>query len=281
MKDFEVTRGSEGIPSGTVFPSYDPKTMRVSVYGVDLCTKAEWDDYLKAFKETKEELERTKKLLSKNDKAMKEYNKIDALYKRDEVTKKVIPQYRNEEYQLLERASWDFTEKVDGTNIRIHWDGHNVEFGGRTDNAQIPVPLVNKLNELFGGPANEQLFEQKFGDANVILFGEGYGPKIQNGGQYRDDVSFILFDVQIGDWYLKRPDVEDIAKYFNIDVVPIVLEGTLLDAVEYIKGHPKSTIAKNGAFMEGVVGRPVVELRDRRGKRIIVKIKWEDIKELI
>jgi hypothetical protein len=33
--------------------------------------------------------------------------------------------------------------------------------------------------------------------------------------------------------------------------------------------------------MEGLVCRPAVELKDRRGDRIIVKIKWNDIKELI
>ena len=33
--------------------------------------------------------------------------------------------------------------------------------------------------------------------------------------------------------------------------------------------------------MESVVFRPTQELKDRRGERIIVKIKWEDMKELI
>lgn len=212
---------------------------------------------------------------------MKEYNKIDAVFKRDAVTKKVLEEYREEEIEFLKDCIWEFTEKVDGTNIRVHWDGHKVEFGGRTDNAQIPAHLVNKLNELFGGPVNEELFEQKFGEADVILYGEGYGPKIQNGGSYRDDVSFILFDVQVGEIYLKRDAVEDIAKYFNIDKVPTIFFGTLYDGINYVKSHPQSVIAKNGAMMEGVVARPKVELRTRMGKRIIVKIKWEDMKELV
>ncbi|WP_300924565.1 RNA ligase family protein [uncultured Clostridium sp.] len=212
---------------------------------------------------------------------MKEYHKIDAIFKRDETTKKVIEEYRNEEVEFLKDCIWQFTEKVDGTNIRVHWDGHRVEFGGRTDKAQIPVHLVNKLNELFGGPANEELFEQKFGEADVILYGEGYGPKIQNGAFYRDDVSFILFDAQVGETYLKRDAIEDIAIYFNIDIIPILFEGTLTKGIEYVKKHPQSVIAKNGAMMEGVVARPKVELRTRMGKRIIVKIKWEDMKDLL
>lgn len=212
---------------------------------------------------------------------MKEYNKIEAIFKRDESTKKVVEEYRNSDIEFLKDLTWQFTEKVDGTNIRVHWDGHKVEFGGRTDNAQIPAHLVNRLNELFSGPANEELFEQKFGETDVILFGEGYGPKIQNGGLYRDNVDFIMFDVMINENYLTRESVEDIAKYFNVDVVPVIFQGPLYDGINYVKGHPQSVIAKNGAMMEGVVARPKVELRNRCGKRIIVKIKWEDMKDLV
>ena len=115
----------------------------------------------------------------------------------------------------------------------------------------------------------------------MVLFGEGFGAKIQNGGAYiPDGVDFILFDVYVpnGDLYLSRENVESIAKAFDISIVPIVLEGTLADGVEYVKGHQKSTIGT--AFMEGVVGRPKIEVRGRRGKRIIVKIKYKDFKDL-
>ena len=210
---------------------------------------------------------------------MNKYHKIETLYVRDEKTKKlIVGSFRNKTVEFLKDNTWQFTEKVDGTNIRVYWDGHTIAFGGRTDNAQIPTHLINRLNELFGGEANAQLFEQKFGDHEVTLFGEGYGPKIQSGGAYRNDVDFILFDVLIGDdLYLERENVEDIAKYFGIDVVPIVLEGTIQDGVDYVtKGDRKSIIAQNGALIEGLVGRPKMELRDRRGGRMIVKIKYKD-----
>lgn len=208
---------------------------------------------------------------------MKEYHKIETLFNRDEKTKKLIQgSYRNDTFEYLKDNIWQFTEKVDGTNIRIYWDGHRVSFGGRTDNAQIPAHLINRLNDLFGGETNEQLFEQKFGECEVELFGEGYGIKIQNGGLYRDDVDFILFDVMINGNYQPRESVEDIAKYFGIDIVPIVLEGTLQDGVDYVLNNRKSIVAKNGAEIEGVVGRPKMELNDRTGKRVIVKIKYRD-----
>ena len=208
---------------------------------------------------------------------MKEYHKIETLFKRDPKTKKlIVGEYTNETVEYLKDNVWQFTEKVDGTNIRVYWDGHRVSFGGRTDNAMIPAHLINKLNDLFGGEVNEQLFEQKFGDTPVELFGEGYGPKIQSGGAYRNDVDFILFDVMIKDTYLKRESVEDIANYFGINIVPVVLEGTIQDGIDYVMDNLKSTIAINGAELEGVVGRPKVEVLDRLGRRVIVKIKRKD-----
>ena len=208
---------------------------------------------------------------------MKEYHKIETLFKRDPKTKKlIVGEYTNETVEYLKDNVWQFTEKVDGTNIRVYWDGHKVTFGGRTDNAMIPAHLINKLNDLFGGEVNEQLFEQKFGDTPVELFGEGYGPKIQSGGAYRNDVDFILFDVMIKDTYLKRESVEDIANYFGINIVPVLLEGTIQDGIDYVMNNSKSTIAVNGADLEGVVGRPKVEVLDRLGRRAIVKIKRKD-----
>lgn len=208
---------------------------------------------------------------------MTTYNKIETLYNRDiEGSKKLIEgSFRNETVEFLKAIIWQFTEKIDGTNIRIIWDGHKITYGGRTERANIPAHLMNKLIELFGNEETEQLFEQIFGEKEVILFGEGYGAKIQGvGGLYRSDVSFILFDVMINGNYQSREMVETAAKQFNLEIVPIIFEGKLEDGVEYVKTKPMSTIGK--APMEGLVARPKVELRDRCGERLIVKIKVKD-----
>lgn len=209
---------------------------------------------------------------------MIEYNKIETLYQRDmNGTKKLMEGvFRNPAVEFLKDNIWQFTEKIDGTNIRVYWDGHKVQFGGRTEKAQIPAHLVNYLNDTFGTSEAEQIFEEKFGETEVILFGEGYGPKIQNGGLYRNDVSFILFDVLISGNYQPRESIEDIARSFGIDIVPIIFEGTIQEGIDFVKSHPDSTIGT--AKMEGLVGRPKIEMRDRCGKRVIVKIKWEDFK---
>lgn len=208
---------------------------------------------------------------------MFEYTKIDTVFERDtQGTKKLIEgKFRNDAVEYLKDNIWICTEKIDGTNIGVIWDGHKVSFQGRTENAQIPAHLTNRLQELFCGTVNEELFEQKFGEMKVILFGEGFGAKIQKvGSQYLgEDVDFILFDVYLPDknLWLKRDAVEDIAQAFNIRVVPVIKECTLTEAVEFVKSKPDSTIGT--AKMEGLVCKPKVDMLDRTGKRLIVKVK--------
>lgn len=204
-----------------------------------------------------------------------EYTKIPNIYKRETFGKNrlLIGEYSTEELELLRDIEWVWTEKVDGTNIRVIWDGYRVSFAGRTDKAEIQPHLLNRLEELFGGEDKEEIFEQNFGKKEVILFGEGFGEKIQKGGEKYGRVDFILFDVWIGMW-LKRVDVENIAEAFQVKVVPIVGRGDLIDAENFIKSHPISFLRDDE--LEGIVCRPSVELQNRRGERIIVKIKCRD-----
>lgn len=207
---------------------------------------------------------------------MTEYVKIPNIYKRETFGKnKLIEgEYSSPELEYLKDADWEFTEKIDGTNIRICWDGYRVSFMGRTDRAQIPGHLLSKLEELFGGETKEELFEQTFGNKEVILFGEGYGKKIQKGGELYGDVNFILFDVYVCGYWVNSDGVSDIADRFGVKRVPILFTGTLTDGVEYIKEHPTSML--RDAEMEGIVGRPLVQMFSRTGERIMVKIKCRD-----
>lgn len=217
---------------------------------------------------------------------MKQYHKIQTIFKRDMENggKMQIGKFAMPEIEYLKDNKWVATEKVDGTNIRVMWTGLGITFGGKTDNAQLPVFLLYKLQELFEGTVKRKLFKDKFGESpdgepmEVCLYGEGYGAKIQKGGgnYIKNGVSFVLFDVKIGDWWLQREDVEDIAKHFGIDIVPIVGEYTIDEAIEKVKTGYNS---QWGDFIaEGLILKPKVELKTRRGDRIITKIKHKDFK---
>lgn len=181
----------------------------------------------------------------------------------------------------LSNNMWVFTEKVDGTNIRVIWDGYRVEFRGRTDAAQIAPHLKSHLEEKFGTPEAEQLFEQKFGDKPTVLYGEGYGGNIQNGKRYRPDSAFILFDVRVGRVFLNRENTGDLSHYFGVRWVPRAFaEVTLNDAIDRIReGQYSHLTLEPGEYAEGVVGTPVGGFLDRRGNRIIVKLKHADLFE--
>lgn len=206
---------------------------------------------------------------------MKQYHKIDSIYKRDERGNFIQGTWANPAFGYLQDNYWEATEKVDGTNIRIMFDGENVTFGGKTDNAQIPAFLVTRLNNLFMTIEKRQLFKEKFPDG-VCFYGEGHGAKIQKGGgnYKKDGVDFILFDVKVGEFWLERPTIEDVAQTFGMDVVPVRGNMMIKEAIEYVKLCPPS--AWGDFKMEGVVLRPHVQLFDRTGKRIITKIKVKD-----
>jgi len=206
---------------------------------------------------------------------MDKYPKIQSIFKRDEKTFKFIEgQYSLPEFELLKDIDWVWTEKVDGTNIRIKWTkGNQVMFGGRTDNTSIPTFLIAKLQELFP----QEIFEKNITKTDTLcLFGEGYGAKIQKGGgKYNPNgVDFVLFDVKVDNWWLKREDVCEIADYLNIKTVPIIKIGTLQQSIEFAKSGYKSNWGDFEA--EGIVLKPKIDLFNRKGNRIITKVKHKD-----
>ncbi|MCK4526277.1 hypothetical protein KAW18_02800 [candidate division WOR-3 bacterium] len=215
--------------------------------------------------------------IDKKDSTYKEYPKIMSIFKRDEITHNFIDgDFSLPEFEYLKDNLWVWTEKIDGRNIRVDWNRETVRFGGKTDNAQIPSFLYNKLQEMF----TIENFKRLYPDAPLCLYGEGYGAKIQGGGKYiPDGVGFILIDVLIDGWWLKREGIEDIASKLKIDVVPIVGGGTLMDAVTVIKSCRLKS--KWGDFLvEGLVLKPKVELKTRAGDRVITKIKHKDYKKV-
>lgn len=209
---------------------------------------------------------------------MEEYHKIQTAYLRnpDNNYKTLLEgQWAKDEFGVLKDIDWVWTEKIDGTNIRVMWNGENVRFAGKTDRAQIPKHLLQVLETTF----TAEKMKAAFTDAKeVCLYGEGYGQKIQKGGNYLPDrASFILFDCKIERWWLSRENVEDIARKLGIQVVPVIGQGPLEEAILRVKEGFTSTIAENTEYMaEGLIMKPIVELFNRNGERVITKIKHAD-----
>lgn len=204
-----------------------------------------------------------------------EYPKINSLYKRGLDHSLIEGQYSQDEFTSV--SKWNVTEKIDGTNIRIEYDAaaNTINILGRTKDAQMPVVL----NEWFNSHPlmNIQSFKEMFPDVHrVILFGEGYGPKIQSGGYYRKDASVILFDVIIGRWWLTRDGVKDIAAKLNLPIIPDLGIMSLDEITSLVKSKPLSRIAIEPRMMEGVMCRSEPFMFCRNGQPVMFKLKCKE-----
>ena len=206
---------------------------------------------------------------------MSEYHKIETLYERDEKTFRLKPELilKNRVYGIVD--PWIWTEKIDGTNIRVIWKDGRMTFGGRTDNAQIHADLVKWLYEHVTPEKLQAAFSPDITDA--VLYGEGYGAGIQKGGgDYSATKKLIIFDVKVGDWWLSDENMRDVAAKMNLEAVPLLGEMTLAEATEKVRVGFKSLLGAGVAQAEGMVGRPCETLFDKKGHRLIVKLKTKD-----
>lgn len=212
------------------------------------------------------------------------YHKIQTVYYRDPETKHktlIDGKFSLPAFEYLKNNEWVFTEKVDGTNIRVimmqdadTFDRDTLIIRGKTDNADTPAFLMSALQTTFNGDMHEAM-KTMFEDADVCLYGEGYGSRIQKGGgNYRSDNGFVLFDVMVNGWWLERSSIEDIASKLGLDIVPVIGTGTLGDMVDMVR---RGFMSQWGEFIaEGIVARPKVELQTKAGSRIITKVKYKD-----
>lgn len=209
---------------------------------------------------------------------MKEYQKIETLYTFDSEIKRFRKEFYNPIVEYLKDCKWFGTEKIDGTNIRILWNGHSFEFGGRTDNAEIPKAVMKILTDNFNYDM-EVLFEQKFGNKEVMLFMEAFAGKIQN-GTYQGSEDIIGFDIMIGDVYLDKAVSKQIFEELGLKFVPVLEFNNLQECIDYVY-HNTQSIIQPQSKIEGLVCYPAFRLYDHQGKRIIVKIKNKDLAKLI
>lgn len=227
---------------------------------------------------------------------MSQYPKIHTLWKRDPDTKKIIEgEFSKPEFESINR--WLVTEKIDGMNIRIYyefpipvkidrdiyWIG-SVTFKGRTDKAIIPGHLMTYLTEKFTPEKMYETFvkdKENVDNMDVVLYGEGYGPKIQNGHLYRDDVSFALFDVKVGHWWLDREDVEKIAEELETPVATVIYGGASMYDLDACQDLIKEYYDRDLSFInpkafEGIVARAYPMMLFRDGTPIMFKLKVKD-----
>ncbi len=276
------------------------------------------------------------------------YPKIDTLYTRDEKFKVTNEIRRPEfliprEWLVTEKIHGTnirvSLEQRDFDISGLKESSWDLQINGRNDNSQIPPNLLRHLEDAFTLDGLKSLWrcksncEECGGQSRspeewpegvsqyprldpypIILYGEGYGGGIQKGGsEYTSKtkggaVSFRLFDVLVGETWLRRVDVEDVAEKLGIKCVPlipppapitygpdpaftrinlggvtVVLEKQPWD-LELIAEHVKNSMQSVVSYEEGTEGHPAEgvvaftaePLYNNRGQRLMFKLKAED-----
>jgi hypothetical protein len=167
-------------------------------------------------------------------------------------------------------------EKIDGTSSHISWsfDTKIVNFfsGGESHENFIKLFDVEFL---------KACFERIFPDQNVVIFGENYAGKCQGQSHvYGKQSKFIGFDVKVGDYWLNVPNAESVCSQFNIefvhyDKIEVNLENLTkyrdMDSVQAVRNGMGT-----GHKREGIVLRPLIEMRTNNGDRVICKYKPDE-----
>jgi len=196
-------------------------------------------------------------------------------------------------------------EKIHGTSCNISYDPQTQELrffsGGESH---------EKFLKLF----NQEELKQKFVnlqlplDRKIVVYGEGAGGKQQGMSHtYGPNLFFIVFDVQVGDLWLDVPKAEKVATDLGLEFVHYVKVPTdlavldawrdapsvqairngitsvvghnVLEVADGVVDHPLLGRLLNPKKREGIVLRPLVELRKNNGERLICKHKGDDFKE--
>jgi hypothetical protein len=224
------------------------------------------------------------------------YPSIENLYASNGEQNKDIrrgPEYGFSRESFRQIARWNVEEKLDGTNVRVLLTGgdgpdHAIRYAGRTDNGQLPPRLLEwlglnlpvwKVFMAFAKPSQEHDHDVA---PDVILYGEGIGPKIQKAGAgYGGEQRMVLLDVLVGagegrrGHWLRRSSVEEVAWKLGIEVVPLLSWDVDLETAKtYVS---EASMQQSDEHIEGIVCKADPPLFDSRGSRVQFKYKIRDL----
>lgn len=227
-------------------------------------------------------LQHVEEIYDRGEEIKMKYPKTLNYWKRDSKGK-LLSDVAKEEFKQIK--TWRITEKIDGTNVRILLIDGKVIIGSRRyieldAKFNMHQGLLDKVKSIF----TEEAMNKKFPNINVVIFGEGFGAKIQSGGRYRSEQDFILFDVVVygkRDYWLNRNNQEDIATHFGVEIVPEWNEQcTIEEIIDLVKNKVYSTVSDDPKLIiEGVIARtdPLMFFQD--GTPIKFKMKVKDLEK--
>jgi len=188
-----------------------------------------------------------------------------------------VKEYESPLFTSLLFAQWEVTEKIDGTNIRIGWDGkETVTFTGRENkNSRLPGPETGVPQLLESTFTVDRFLAGEHPHQPMVIFCEAFGPKIGKYGHlYGDQPALAVLDVLAGSWWLQRDTMTNVAAMFGLQLPPLLdAKASLAEASDLVQSGLRSQFGREEFWAEGIVARPALGVLDRSGRPIRVKIK--------
>lgn len=167
-------------------------------------------------------------------------------------------------------------EKIEGTSAHISWRG----------NTAIAFSPGGESYAAFKALFDEENLRAKFGTiaSDVTVYGEAYGGSCQGMREtYGPNLKFVVFDIKVGDVFVSVPNAEEIAGVLGLEFVHYVRIPATVDAMDAERDAPSVQAVRNGIkepkHREGIVCRPLIELRKNNEDRIMAKHKRDEFRE--
>lgn len=167
-------------------------------------------------------------------------------------------------------------EKIHGTSAHFSW-----KFEEKKIHFSSGGESYENFIKLFDIPTLEAKMCEMFPDQDVVVFGEAYGGKQQGMSHtYGKQLKFIGFDVKVGDFWLNVPNADDVCTKLGIEFVHYDKIEVSLQNFTALRDHHSIQAVRNGMGYdkkrEGIVLRPLTEMRINNGDRVICKYKPDE-----
>lgn len=225
------------------------------------------------------------------------YDKILAPLARDTAKSKYVDimKFSRPEFEMLANVKWNWTLKIDGSNVNVIWDGERVSYVGHTDKTLFNERTKKFLDETFCTSEAETVFEDLYGEQPVKISMEFVSKDMSQNYGYIDGAVFIfdIFNGSTGKVWTSEETLDAFVSKFegnNVFVAPFIGYMNIWNAIDVAKAyeviwnrHPERWSEEDkiknplGPYViEGLIGRLPYELFDNNGNRVITKVKCKD-----
>lgn len=203
---------------------------------------------------------------------------------------KITNLYKCQDIQLF-RECWAM-EKIHGSSgsitVSLSDSGELVTSYLTGGASHVLVEQIFNATELSKAEVVKEILASQ-NAKELTVYGELYGGSMQKmAHRYGPTLKFVGFDVEFTSsagksYFLNIPDAEKICLQVGIEFIHYVRSATDTDTLNALRDEPSVQAKRNGIEgdqpREGIVCRPLVEMLDSFGERVVAKHKQDSERE--